>query len=141
MESIVWKSDYDTGIKEIDEQHRKLVDLLHDLQEVAFSSSSNGDIGTRLLAFIKYMKVHLKDEESLMRRIAYSDYELHKQQHTQLISQFVSLLQKLKSGDELTPTALIEFMRHWLINHIEDEDSKIGVELRERLDTASLKSS
>lgn len=133
MDTITWKTEYETGIREIDDQHRKLVEMLAGLQQVVATDAGDGEIGTRLMAFVKYTKTHLHDEESLMRRVSYSGYEAHKLQHEQLVTQFVSLLQKLRSGDEITPTDLVDFMRRWLIDHIVEDDAEIGRELHERM--------
>lgn len=138
MNSISWKSEYDIGIREIDEQHRKLVDMLVELQQAVMSEDCDGDIGARLMTFVKLIKTHLHDEESLMRRISFSGYEEHKRQHEHLIEQFVLLLQRLRSGDDLTPADLVEFMRRWLIDHIVEEDAEIGKELHARLNAPAV---
>ena len=137
MEPIAWKADYDTGIKEIDEQHRQLVNMLAELQDAVVADPESGEIGARLMAFVKYTKAHLHSEESLMRRISFSGYKEHKAQHERLVSQFVLLLQKLKSGNDMTPADLVNFMRRWLIDHIVEEDAEIGKELRVRLDASA----
>ena len=139
MEPIIWKTEYDTGIKEIDKQHHKLVSMLGDLQAAVRSTTEEPDIGGRLIAFIKHTKSHLSDEESLMRRISFSRYDEHKLQHVQLVDRLVSLLQRLKTGDDMSPAALVEFLQHWLLDHIIKDDAEIGIELQERLNTRSVR--
>ena len=58
MEVITWKPEYDIGIQEIDEQHRRLVALINNLYNALVRKGSTEEIGQVIDEVIDYTKVH-----------------------------------------------------------------------------------
>ncbi|MBN2617120.1 MAG: hemerythrin domain-containing protein [Spirochaetales bacterium] len=84
MKAFVWSKYFVTGITQIDDQHKKLVELVNELGEITVdgvSSSVNwNDILDRLINYTKY---HFKDEEKLMieYKIAKRHFTEHVKRH------------------------------------------------------------
>jgi hemerythrin-like metal-binding protein len=123
---LVWKKRYEIGVEDIDEQHKNLFNLLRNLQASLSRGSEDQVLGNTLKALVKYTQVHFRDEEALMERIEFPDYENHKQLHKRFIADIRKILIDLKNGRPITAIHLINFIKKWLVTHILAEDAKIG---------------
>lgn len=84
MNTITWSSKLNTGVKNIDEQHRRLVKLVNNLVagiQEGFADDITDGICRELIEYTKY---HFRDEEMLMEEVAFPDIEAHKQKHASL---------------------------------------------------------
>ncbi len=121
-----WKQKYCVGIKQIDDQHKSLVDMITRLQEIANERDSITEMRNVIKDIVKYTKFHFSEEEKFMNKIGFPERVYHKDLHDGLIRQVIELLQGLKFGRQLSSIDLIDFLKDWLINHIIKEDIKIG---------------
>ena len=140
MNQITWQPRYEVGIPEIDEQHRKLVELIARLQEsLMLDGSELGGpiVGEILKELVAYAHDHFKFEEEYMARMKYSGLDAHRKHHRALAGEIRETLQNLKEGGDLTKIELIEFLKHWLVDHILAEDKKIGRELQDKIANAN----
>jgi hemerythrin-like metal-binding protein len=128
-----WKENYNTGIKEIDRQHRKLVDIISQLQDSLSDGLVNKEMGKVLKGLVDYTRNHFRDEEALMRQIGFAEIATHKATHEMLINQIRDILLGLKGGKQLTAIELIEFLKKWLVEHILNEDMKLKEIFAERI--------
>ncbi len=124
MSIIKWSDSYSVGVKQIDEQHQKLVDLINRL----FDAMSLGK-GREVMASVfeelrKYTTNHFFTEEKLMFVYGYSNYEEHKHIHEDLLKQVSELKQKFEKGELKITLEVIDFLKAWLINHIQKEDQQ-----------------
>ena len=121
-----WKNDYNTGITSIDEQHQKLCNMLVELEDNMNSDNINQVMGMILKGLVEYVKFHFQDEEKLMSLICYPELEQHKKIHKDLVDQIVKILIDMKNGKEIEAVKLHAFLKRWLMDHILEEDKKIG---------------
>lgn len=121
---IDWTDDLSVGIEEIDEQHKILVGLLNRLYQAIITRTDNSVMNEILHELTEYTVVHFAVEESLMRIFDYPDYEEHKHHHQELTQQVFELKNKVKSGKTSVSMEVLNFLRHWLTNHIQMEDKR-----------------
>ena len=128
---IEWSPAFETGIDEIDEQHRILVHTLNEasvklshecLREVA------DQITQDLLAYALY---HFETEEHLMLQYGYPDQamaeaELHQEQHRSFSVRVLAIREDINAGAPIEPSQLVTFLNEWLVNHILNTDKKLG---------------
>lgn len=136
MSIIQWDESYSVGHKEIDKQHRKLVDMIGRLQQSLSRGLVNPQIGIALKELVQYTRHHFSEEQEVMRQIGYPEYDTHLKMHERLTQQVVAILTDLKQGKPLTAIELIHFLRSWLVDHIVQEDKKIGAYIRARTESA-----
>jgi hemerythrin-like metal-binding protein len=125
MALITWNDSYSVKIKEMDNQHKKLIDLintLHDAMKVGKGKEAVGEIST---ALVDYTKRHFSAEEMLMKLHDYPGYEDQKRAHMQLVSQIAVIQKKYEDGTVLSQD-VITFLKNWLVNHIQGMDQKYG---------------
>ena len=133
MDLVVWKPEYSVGVKEIDIQHRRLVQMIRVLQESIRDNIDSPAVGRTLRELVQYTRTHFRDEEALMEKIGYAELDKHRQAHRTLVQEIVTILEGLKAGQAYTAVDLIAFLRHWLIDHILAEDTRIATALQRRL--------
>jgi hemerythrin len=124
MPFLEWKPVFSVGVEMIDSQHQKLIGFMnafYNANEVGNSVAAN----TALNSLVVFTKAHFADEEKLMVKCAYPDLVAHQKLHRDLLT----LVQKLVTnyfGDPTVQnaTALANFLKNWLVNHILGVDKK-----------------
>lgn len=126
MALIDWKNEYSINNKIIDEQHKKLVDLINQLH-VAMGAGKGKDIlGNILDELVSYTVFHFSSEEKFMKDHNYSGYSLHKIEHDKLTRQVVEFQNNYKAGKSVVSQELLKFLKDWLVNHIIGSDKKLA---------------
>lgn len=121
-----WSDGFNVGIQEVDEQHRTLVDLLNQLHAAIRDHKGSQACREILDRLAEYTRTHFLLEESLMRVSHYPGFELHKQQHEDLIAQVRALQEKLDTGQAAISFELLHFLQVWLTKHINESDKRFG---------------
>lgn len=125
MPLIEWTAQLSIGIDSIDEQHKKLVNMINALNEAMLLGESNELLGTIFTGLAAYTQKHFAYEENLFAEHGYTDSEEHKRQHNVLISQVVDLKKKFIENPQGTISAdLMLFLKRWLTNHIMRTDKE-----------------
>ena len=124
MSVIEWKDDYSVGIQEIDEEHKRLITLMNQLNEVIVRGSKKEKIASILTELVDYTRIHFAVEEALMRVVHYKGYNEHKAIHDDITKQVLVFQEKFNSGNHQSATELMNFLVNWLFNHINQVDKK-----------------
>jgi hemerythrin len=129
--AIQWNDATRTGVAEMDDQHRILVDTLIEATE-----RLSGNPGSRLFDritrdLLAYAIYHFGTEEKLMAHCRYADAApddaaLHLAQHRQFSQRVVALRAEASQGGQESRDALLAFLRDWLVNHILTTDQRLG---------------
>ena len=131
MKDLVWNSTLSVQVDEIDEDHRKLVDLFNILTHAVMEGDAPDYIEAVLEELITCTVWHFRHEERLMLKYGYEGILEHKTEHQELIESAKALQQKfLKDGKRISSDD-IEFLEHWLTEHIFVADMEMGSYLGE----------
>jgi hemerythrin len=117
---IVWTSDLNTEIDVIDNQHKRLVDYLNQL-EVAIQQQSRLLVQNVLDDLIEYTESHFAFEESLLEEVAYPQAATHKAVHELFIKRVARYQEKHNKG-EAVAEQLHAMLSAWLMQHIKCDD-------------------
>lgn len=131
MKELVWDKTLSVEVPEIDDDHRKLVDLFNLLNRAVANEESRGYTEALLDELICCTNWHFKHEERLMLKYGYQGLEEHRLEHAELVDSAKALQQKFLSGGSLTSSEDIEFLEHWLTGHIYGADMELGAFLAE----------
>lgn len=125
---MLWKKEYTTGIKEIDEQHRKIINIINSYKKCISNKNINiyYKIGSVLSFLTNYTSYHFDTEEEFLRSIKYPELEKQISMHRSFIQKLKKVLIKLKNKQSYTPIEFYYFLMNWLNNHIINEDMKIA---------------
>ncbi len=121
---IEWKDEYNVGIDSIDQQHRKLVSLINQLQTAVDYSTGEQFEREALDELVDYTKTHFGYEEGLMEKYDYPEFEPHKAQHRKMIAKVEEVLAGYEQDHDRAMNNAVVFLKHWLINHINGTDKQ-----------------
>ena len=123
---IVWEDSWNVGITEIDDDHKKLVSLLQKLFGALIAAQGAEYVKTIFFELIDYTRYHFEREEEIYKKYNYQELEHHKQLHQDLIQQVLDISKELLSEGETEKVSddFFEFLKHWLVDHILEEDLK-----------------
>ncbi|HEY1406239.1 MAG TPA: bacteriohemerythrin [Spirochaetota bacterium] len=124
MEFITWSDQLSVGVKHFDEEHKKLISFVNDLNHALVVGSAQKTMGDILHNLLEYTKIHFRHEEEYMLLHDYGNFAAHKGEHDALASQVVDFYDRFKSGKGSFSIELLIFLRDWLVNHIQGTDMK-----------------
>jgi hemerythrin len=125
---IVWSDELLTGVKEIDDQHQILVNMLNDANVKLAESSSRAYLDEIVRELISYALYHFDTEEEMMIDKGYDDTarEAHFAEHRAFSEKVSAVQEELKVGKLISREDLLGFLNAWLINHIMKTDKRFG---------------
>lgn len=132
---ITWTSDMDTGIDEIDSQHRRIVDYINQL-EGAIEQKSREVIGYVLDELTEYTLSHLAFEESLQEEAGYAMAKEHKAVHDLFVKRVAGYKEKHNAGQDVSQQ-LHSMLSTWLVHHIKRDDMAYVDDVKACLDRLS----
>lgn len=124
-----WDNNFETGIDEIDEQHKKLVQILNQLAAHLANRSHEVILEQIFEELAEYADYHFKTEENIWTKYLKDDecYVEHEQIHKSFISQVIALkqLDADKPLDQVIQD-IVSFLSKWLAYHILDSDKRLA---------------
>ena len=123
-----WRENYETGINEIDDQHKKLVSIGRKLEDMLYAGYSIDyyDYIIETINELKdYTEYHFSYEEKRMEECGYDSIETHRMEHLYFIKRIDRLLvQDIDSHQLSIIQETLTFLSKWLFGHILKEDMK-----------------
>jgi hemerythrin len=117
------------GVDEIDEDHRKLVNIFNILNHAVMDEESSDYLAATLAELINCTVWHFSHEERLMLKHRYDGIEEHRAEHQELIKSAKELQQEILQADKPVVDEHIEFLERWLTEHILTADLRLGSHL------------
>lgn len=120
---------YFTGIPFVDEEHRKLFEIIEAANDVIhndFLYDKYDQITNILEELLEYTKYHFTDEEIYMESIGYEGLELQKKAHAMFIQKIEDVnLDDVDENQDEYLMKILDFLLNWLANHILKLDMNI----------------
>lgn len=126
MAYINWKSTFEIGFKEIDDQHKIFVNLLNDLYEAQSRSASQHLIDDALNKLVDYTHYHFNTEENLFKQYNYPLAEEHLEEHSSFVAKITAFQSSAQKNDLLLTLKAIDYLKDWTINHILGTDQQFS---------------
>lgn len=120
MSVVQWSSAFATGVREIDDQHRRLVGYINELQGAG--AQVHGNLSRVLESAIDYTLYHFAFEEALMESKGYPLLDAHKKVHDTFAQELRALKAQFTAG-AMTADHLREALARWLFDHISRADT------------------
>ena len=118
---MYWVPEYNTGIDVIDDQHRRILDFINEIDEIS-STTDRERVKQILNNIIDYTQSHFTFEESLQEEAGYKYRVPHKRVHDLFIKRIESYRDRFAAGHSIE-NELHEVLSKWLINHIQHDDA------------------
>ena len=121
MTKFVWTDQLNIGIDVIDQQHRRIVEYINQLDDARSNGHSREEIGNLISDLVDYTISHFGFEESLQEEAGYPFSKSHRKVHelfTVRVSEFQARFEK---GEDIGK-GLNSLLVTWLFNHIKRDD-------------------
>jgi len=126
MVLIDWSQEFETGIAEVDHEHRELVDLINQLHAELSAEGGQAATSAFLGEVFARISAHFALEEANMRRFGYDEYDDHKRDHEHLLDELRDLMDASERGDFAgSAAALSEAVRRWFVEHFRTRDARL----------------
>ena len=132
-EMFVFADRFRTGIEFVDDEHRKLFEIMAEANELIradFLHDKYDRIMHILEELEEYTRHHFADEEEYMEQIGYPELEAQKRAHAAFVERLVEIdfndIEAMDNNQQAYLTELMDFLVGWLTNHILKADMKIG---------------
>jgi hemerythrin-like metal-binding protein len=119
---IEWKDKYSVGISVIDKEHKKLVGILNKAIFAKEHNANTEEIKEVLREMTDYTFTHFTTEEAYMIAFNYPEYQDHKEEHSDFSSKIFAYTYKVIKGDYQFANELIEYLKQWIVHHIQESD-------------------
>jgi len=126
MALIIWNDSYAVKVKQFDDQHRKLINMMNDLHDAMKVGKGKEVLEKILTGLIQYTNTHFAEEEQLMKQHGYPGFEQHKKAHNLFVMQVIDVQKKFNEGNAVLTQSVMIFLRDWLQKHIQGVDKNYG---------------
>lgn len=121
-----WEDSYSVKVAALDNQHKKLFDLVSELH-IAMSEGHGNDVaGDVLRRLIDYTVQHFSAEEMLMELHNFPGLVAHRAEHKALTDKVLAFKKEFDAGTSYVTVQLMTFLQQWLKNHIQTVDQRYG---------------
>ena len=121
MALLLWQDNLNTGIQVIDDQHRRIVEMINQLH-AAQTGGSQLVVAEVIDELVDYTMSHFAFEEELMEEAGYPFCAAHKRVHEVFGKRVSEYRMRFQSGEDVTDE-LRNMLSRWLFNHIRGDDN------------------
>lgn len=127
MPFIQWDPSFSVGAVVLDNDHKKLIDILNRIYDVWQGESPSGEtLGLLFDELLDYTDGHFSREEGKLAARDYAELGAHHAEHERLRELVMAFRSRHLAGQQ--PEQLTEdmakFLKSWLVDHILGEDLK-----------------
>lgn len=126
MAIMTWTDALSVNIKEIDEQHRKLVDMVNQLHGAMLKGEGKMVVGPILAELTAYTQYHFSTEEGLMQKYSYPSISSHRLEHQKFVQKVGDFKSQYDAGSIGLSNEVMHFLADWLKDHILGTDKKFA---------------
>ncbi|CAA6604796.1 putative hemerythrin-like, metal-binding (MHR) protein (Bacteriohemerythrin) [Rhodospirillaceae bacterium LM-1] len=131
---IEWDDSLLVGETTIDEQHKLLAEQLNRLHASLVHHAQLEEVVALLKAVLQHIEIHFAYEERLMTSIGYKNMNSHLALHAHLLEDLRSVIRDVASRRyEELEEMLENYLKFWLLDHIQHVDKPLGLELKKSM--------
>lgn len=142
MAKFIWTDQLNVGIEVIDQQHRRIVEYINQLDDARSNNYSREEIGFLINELVDYTISHFGFEESLQEEAGYPFLKSHQKVHELFTKRVADFQTRYNNGEDVTK-GLNSLLVTWLFNHIKRDDNDyvetVKIHLQRRTDTVEKK--
>ena len=124
MALFAWNEKYSVNIRELDEQHKKLIGMVGRLHDAMRQGKGKQALEEVLRNLIQYTKTHFAAEERLMKNHEFPGYESHKAKHDGMTKKVADLYREYQDGKTAITLDVMTFLENWIDKHIMGTDKQ-----------------
>ena len=113
-----WTDALSVKVREIDDQHRRLVDMVNTLHQSMIDKKGQDAQSAVIHEMVEYAATHFKLEEEYMRKFGYAKTGLHSREHQAFTKKATDLNERSAAAGFILTTEVLGFLKDWLQRHI-----------------------
>ena len=127
-----WDDSFLIGIKELDHEHKILIEDINKLHEELARSDEKSEIRKSLGDICARMQAHFALEEYVMKEHDYEFFDEHKREHDEFLEDYTEFMIRFLNEPSISLKNLIEeCLRQWVVDHIATSDKKMSLIVQE----------
>lgn len=125
MPLFEWNDKFELGIKEIDQQHKQLMELVNTIYDEFKGGATVPVLKSLLHALIEGSHYHFECEEQWMAETAYPAILEHKREHEKFKVRVAEIDKLFEQGRD-NSLDLMLFLNNWIRHHLLEVDAKFA---------------
>lgn len=137
MAAFQWKEEYNLNIKEIDKQHKKLLEIgrkAYDIAVIDDGYDRYDEIITIIDELLEYTKYHFEYEEKMLKEYNYEHIHDQEEEHGFYVYKINEVAsreeQDIDNNQRKVILEIIDFLSEWISTHINVADRKYALFLK-----------
>ena len=126
MQVLVWEERFSVGIREFDQHHKILFEMINSLIFAQEDGRDPDIIKNSLEQLRSYTIFHFVAEEAMMKHFEFEGLDEHIAEHEALLQQVVEYQDKIAANDVVDIDELLNFLAGWLLDHTLGLDQLYG---------------
>ena len=122
MICVEWIPKFNLGINEIDDQHKRLIDIMNKLCNSLNQAEEGNIISEVIKEMWSYAHYHFELEEKYFDEFHYEKSEAHKAWHREFYKKVEALAKEFDEGKKSVSIDTISFLGGWFIDHTQTFD-------------------
>ena len=122
MALMEWNDSLSVNVNEIDDQHKKIVDYLNDLNDAMKERKGKAVMNNILESLLEYAATHFATEEKYFDQYNYPKTTAHMKEHTNFVIDIMEFKKGYDDGKLTLSIDVMHFLKDWLAKHINGSD-------------------
>jgi hemerythrin len=118
MAALKWQDEYTVGVKELDEQHQSLLNVINRVIEEQEGNYIQEEPSTAIASLIHYAYTHFATEERYLIQANFPDLKQHVIEHIDFIMKTLGLALRIEEGGDVTRKELVRYLKEWFSSHV-----------------------
>ncbi|MFA5331264.1 MAG: bacteriohemerythrin [Methanoregula sp.] len=131
MVLMQWSDNLSVQIKEIDDQHKRLIELINTLHDAMLAKQGKQGLEKILGELADYTVYHFQAEEKYMQKFKYIGYTSHKKEHDAFVQKVVDFQKSYAANKLGLSIEVINFLKDWVSHHIQKTDKQYSTVFKE----------
>ncbi len=131
MTGLNWCGKHAVGLRAIDDEHKELFDAVREVESAMARNAEPAETGALLKKLVAATGKHFANEEAIMRGAKYPGLALHAANHQRLMEKAEAFAARHGQGGVAVNQHALNFLRDWLLHHMENDDARLGAWLKE----------
>jgi hemerythrin len=132
MASQKWNDQYSVGIAALDQIHRKLFGAIGEIENAIAQDAPREETNQLLRLLMEASHEHFAEEEMAMRVAQYPSLQPHCENHRRLAEKLEAFIARHDLKERKMNCRSINFLRDWLLYHIQNDDARYGAWFQDR---------
>jgi hemerythrin len=120
----MWNESLSVNVAEIDLQHKKLIDMINELNNGMKVGKGQEVLGKIVGELVSYSVTHFQTEERYFDQFGYPETDAHKKEHAAFSEKAMEIKNKFETRSLMLSIEVMDFLSDWLKKHIMGSDKK-----------------